>query len=162
VADALPHRLQLFDVTTGKVVARWAGHDEEVLCVEPCRFRGASYLLSSSQDGHIIKWRMSDDYAQVTELTRMADKRTCMAFAVAFVPHTGNRFFVGACDEHVRLYDFEHAQVRLPLLAGVAVLLTSNGSLPLTHEGGRDGRASCSCCKRLTWALARTATLCSL
>ena len=82
--------------------------------MELARYRGASYMLSSSQDGYIIKWHMSDDFRTVTTLTKMADQRTCMAFMVAFVPNTGNRYFVGACDEYVRLYDFEHAQVRTP------------------------------------------------
>ena len=41
----------------------------------------------------------------------MEDGITCMAFTVSFVPNTGNRYFMAATDEHVRLYDFEAAQV---------------------------------------------------
>jgi hypothetical protein len=41
----------------------------------------------------------------------MRDGFTCMAFTVSFVPNTGNKFFVAACDEHLRLYDFEQAAV---------------------------------------------------
>ena len=102
---------QLFDIATGEVLDRFAGHDEEILCVELCRYRGESYMLSSSQDGHIIKWHMSPGYRHVKQVTRMTDTKTCMAFSVSFVPNTGNRYFLGACDEFIRLYDFEHAQV---------------------------------------------------
>lgn len=42
----------------------------------------------------------------------MRDGVTCMAFTVSFVPNTGNKFFIAACDEHLRLYDFEQAVVR--------------------------------------------------
>lgn len=47
----------------------------------------------------------------LVESTRMDDGETCMAFTVSFVPNTGNKYFVGACDEHLRLYDFEEAKV---------------------------------------------------
>lgn len=42
----------------------------------------------------------------------MVDGVTCMAFTVSFVPNTGNKYFLAACDEHLRLYDFEQATVR--------------------------------------------------
>lgn len=42
---------------------------------------------------------------------KMDDGITCMAFTVSFVPNTGNKYFLAACDEHVRLYDFETCQV---------------------------------------------------
>lgn len=41
----------------------------------------------------------------------MLDGSTCMAFTVSFVPNTGNKFFIAACDEHLKLYDFEQATV---------------------------------------------------
>lgn len=34
-----------------------------------------------------------------------------MAFTVSFVPNTGNKYFLAAADENLRLYDFEHATV---------------------------------------------------
>lgn len=42
----------------------------------------------------------------------MVDGVTCMAFTISFVPNTGNKYFMAACDEHLRLYDFEQAMVR--------------------------------------------------
>jgi len=154
---------QLFDITTGEVVRQFAGHDEEILYIELCRYRGESYMLTSSQDGHIIKWRMSPDYTEVLELTKMGDKKTCMAFMVSFVPGTGNRYFLGACDEYVRLYDFEHAQVRSvglvrPLPTGRA-RRPPHPALPAPAP-----RPACirSCCKRSMPSSRRTATLCSL
>lgn len=44
--------------------------------------------------------------------TPMVDGVTCMAFTISFVPNTGNKYFMAACDEHLRLYDFEQAMVR--------------------------------------------------
>lgn len=41
----------------------------------------------------------------------MDDGLTCMAFTVSFVPNTGNKLFMAACDAHLRLYDFEEALV---------------------------------------------------
>lgn len=41
----------------------------------------------------------------------MEDGITCMAFTVSFLPNTGNKYFLAACDGHLRLYDFEEAQV---------------------------------------------------
>jgi len=150
---------QLFDITTGEVVQQFAGHDEEILYIELCRYRGESYMLTSSQDGHIIKWRMSPDYTEVLELTKMGDKKTCMAFMVSFVPGTGNRYFLGACDEYVRLYDFEHAQVS-------GVDLVTHGQISLPHKvlAATTSLSVCvlSCCKRSMPSTHHTATLCSL
>lgn len=41
------------------------------------------------------------------------DGETCMAFTISFLPNTGNKYFMGACDGHLRLYDFEEGLVRL-------------------------------------------------
>jgi hypothetical protein len=41
----------------------------------------------------------------------MEDGVTCMAFTVSFVPNTGNRYFLAACDDGVKLFDFEKAKV---------------------------------------------------
>jgi hypothetical protein len=48
---------------------------------------------------------------KLIEFTPMIDGVTCMAFTVSFVPNTGNKYFLAACDEHLRLYDFEQAMV---------------------------------------------------
>lgn len=44
-------------------------------------------------------------------MTKIDDPLTCMAFTVSFVPNTGNKYFLGACDDVVRLYDFETAEL---------------------------------------------------
>lgn len=41
----------------------------------------------------------------------MEDGVTCMAFTVSFLPNTGNKYFLAACDEHIRLFDFESGQM---------------------------------------------------
>jgi WD40 repeat protein len=96
---------------TGKVIASLHGHDEEILSIKALRFNGENHYISTSQDGHIIKWRMADDWTTLVEMKKMEEEETCMAFNVSFVPNTGNKYFIAACDEVIRLYDFEHGKV---------------------------------------------------
>lgn len=64
----------------------------------------------------------SDRSLKVME--QMEDGITCMAFTVSFVPNTGNKYFLAAADENLRLYDFEHATVRFKFhLVSICVLL---------------------------------------
>ncbi|GBC07592.1 hypothetical protein RclHR1_07550012 [Rhizophagus clarus] len=107
----LPCPLKIFDVISGKVIARLEGHSEEVLCIKNITYKGEPYFLTTSQDGYIIKWKLQEDWTTLISKTRMEDGITCMAFTVSFVPNTGNRYFMAATDEHVRLYDFEAAQL---------------------------------------------------
>lgn len=76
----------------------------------------------------------SDRSLKVME--QMEDGITCMAFTVSFVPNTGNKYFLAAADENLRLYDFEHATVSFKsLLVSISVLLrllTGNTSRQLT------------------------------
>lgn len=51
------------------------------------------------------------DFRTLKSMVQMADGVTCMAFTVSFVPNTGNKYFLAAADENLRLYDFEHATV---------------------------------------------------
>jgi hypothetical protein len=41
----------------------------------------------------------------------MKDGFTCMSFSVSFLPDTGNRYFLGACDDRIRIYDFETCEL---------------------------------------------------
>ncbi|RKO84670.1 WD40-repeat-containing domain protein [Blyttiomyces helicus] len=99
----LPCPLKIFDVETGEVVSKLAGHEEEILCVKAIEYKGDRYFVTSSQDGYIIRWKMDESW-------RYDDGITCMAFTISFLPRTGNRLFIAATDEHLRLYDFEAAQ----------------------------------------------------
>lgn len=105
----MPCPIKIFDVITGKRVAKLDGHTEEILCIKAVKFKGGNYLISTSQDGYIIKWHMDENWTTLLESTPMIDGVTCMAFTVSFVPNTGNKYFLAACDEHLRLYDFEQA-----------------------------------------------------
>ncbi|KAI8994642.1 WD40-repeat-containing domain protein [Pilobolus umbonatus] len=106
----LPCPLKIFDVVESKVVATLEGHAEEILDIKTLQFKGENYYISTSQDGHIIKWHMEDDWITLKSKTKMVDNITCMAFTVSFVPDTGNKYFIAATDEHLRLYDFENAE----------------------------------------------------
>ncbi|KAJ3330132.1 hypothetical protein HDU76_006364 [Blyttiomyces sp. JEL0837] len=106
----LPCPLKMFDLETGKVSQRLAGHTEEVLFVDTTSYKGHPYILSTSQDGHIIKWKMSPDWSSCLTQTRFKDGDTCMAFMFAFLPLTGNRYFIAACDDHLKLFDMETSQ----------------------------------------------------
>ncbi|KAJ1959479.1 hypothetical protein H4R35_007640, partial [Dimargaris xerosporica] len=105
----LPCPIKIFNVVTSKVVARLEGHSEEILCIKRLQFKGDNYLISTSQDGYIIRWKLDDDWCTLLEKKAMEDGVTCMAFTVSFVPNTGNKYFLGACDDNIKLYDFENA-----------------------------------------------------
>ncbi|KAI7905051.1 WD40-repeat-containing domain protein [Cokeromyces recurvatus] len=99
--------IKIFNVTDSKVVAKLSGHEEEILCIKKVKFLDENYLISTSQDGYIFKWHMSSDWTTLISSNKMVDEQTCMAFTVSFVPNTGNKYFIAATDEHLRLYDFE-------------------------------------------------------
>ncbi|KAI9202680.1 WD40-repeat-containing domain protein [Polychytrium aggregatum] len=107
----LPCPLKVFDVLTGKVIAKYEGHEEEILSVKYLEYMGDSYCISSSQDGYIIRWKIASDWSRLLARKRMEDGITCMAFTITFLPHTGNRYFLAACDAGVRLFDFGEAQL---------------------------------------------------
>ncbi|KAI9321404.1 WD40-repeat-containing domain protein [Dichotomocladium elegans] len=105
----LPCPVKIFNIETGRQVNKLEGHAEEILCIKTVQFKEKNYYITTSQDGYIIKWHMDDDWITLLESTRMEDGITCMAFTVSFVPNTGNKLFLAACDGHLRLYDFEEA-----------------------------------------------------
>jgi WD40 repeat protein len=109
----LPCPIKIFNVPESKVVAKLEGHTEEILCIKALEFEGENYYISTSQDGSIMKWHMASDWITLLDRTKMDDNITCMAFTVSFVPNTGNKYFMAAVDEHLRLYDFENAQVSI-------------------------------------------------
>lgn len=52
-------------------------------------------------------------YSKLIKATVMLDGITCMAFTVSFVPNTGNKYFIAACDEQLKLFDFEQAMASI-------------------------------------------------
>nr|KAJ3423251.1 hypothetical protein HK105_007587 [Polyrhizophydium stewartii] len=108
----MPCPLKIFDVVSGEVVRKFEGHEEEVLCIKSAVFKGQNYFISTSQDGYIIRWHMASNWIDLVDQIWMQDGITCMAFTVSFLPHTGNKYFVAACDDNIRLYDFENAQLQ--------------------------------------------------
>ncbi|KAG2223512.1 hypothetical protein INT45_000832 [Circinella minor] len=107
----LPCPIKIFSITESKVLSKLEGHAEEILCIKTVKFDNGNYYISTSQDGYIRKWHVEDDWTTLIESTAMADGVTCMAFTVSFLPNTGNKYFMAACDESLRLYDFEEAQL---------------------------------------------------
>ncbi|KAL9550086.1 hypothetical protein MBANPS3_004897 [Mucor bainieri] len=105
----LPCDIKIFNVCENKLVARLEGHEEEILSIKKVVFMEQNYLISTSQDGSIRKWHMAEDWQTLISSTKMKDDVTCMAFTVSFLPNTGNKYFIAAADEHLRLYDFEQA-----------------------------------------------------
>ncbi|KAI9305369.1 WD40-repeat-containing domain protein [Cunninghamella echinulata] len=107
----LPCPIKIFDLETDKVIGRLEGHSEEILCIKSLKFEDKNYYITTSQDGYIFKWHMENDWITLVDSQCMGDGVTCMAFTVSFLPNTGNKYFLGACDAHLKLYDFEQAQV---------------------------------------------------
>ncbi|KAJ2238256.1 hypothetical protein IWW45_000267 [Coemansia sp. RSA 485] len=107
----LPCPLKVFNILTGKVVARLEGHSEEILCIKSVVFKGENYFVTTSQDGYIRRWHMDSDWVVLLDSQEVEDGVTCMAFTVSFVPNTGNRFFVAATDDHATLMDLEKCKI---------------------------------------------------
>ncbi|KAJ3052793.1 hypothetical protein HK097_005660 [Rhizophlyctis rosea] len=107
----LPCPVKIFDIVTGEVIERLENHEEEILCIKAVTFKGENYFVSTSQDGYINKWKMDDEWGKLAEHTRLEDGVTCMAFTVGFLPNTGNKYLIAACDENIRLFDFETAKL---------------------------------------------------
>jgi hypothetical protein len=53
---------QIFDTRTGVVVCSISVHSEEVYNVKVVKFKGSNYIVSASEDGTIVKSRVSDDW----------------------------------------------------------------------------------------------------
>lgn len=119
----LPCDIKIFDMVASKVITRLVGHAEEVLTIKAIEFKDNNYLISTSQDGSIVKWHMADDWSTLLSKKKMEDNTTCMAFTVSFLPNTGNKYFLAATDEHLRLFDFETGKVRVYTFATVVVNL---------------------------------------
>ena len=47
---------------SGRVITRLEGHEEEIICIKLVEFQGDNYIVSTSQDGYIIKWKMAEDW----------------------------------------------------------------------------------------------------
>lgn len=107
----LPCDIKIFNLDESKVIARLAGHTEEILTIKAIQFKGENYYISTSQDGSIIKWHVAEDWSTLLDKQKMDDNLTCMAFTVSFLPNTGNKYFLAAVDEHLRLYDFESTKL---------------------------------------------------
>lgn len=104
----LPCSVKLFDITTGNVVTTLSGPLEEVLSITCVTYKGENYVVCTSEDGHIWKWLMTSDWsAKISSGTKLKDEKSCMAFSVAFIPQTGNRYLLAACDDSLLLFDFE-------------------------------------------------------
>lgn len=58
----LPCPIKIFDVASTEQIARLEGHSEEILCVKTLTFKGENYLISTSQDGYIMKWLMDETW----------------------------------------------------------------------------------------------------
>ncbi|KAJ3039586.1 hypothetical protein HDV00_012043 [Rhizophlyctis rosea] len=107
----LPCPIKIFDVITGEVITRLENHEEEILCIKAVTFKGDNYFVTTSQDGYINRWKMDESWSNLVEQTRMDDGVTCMAFTVSFLPQTGNKYFVAACDDNICVFDFEDAKL---------------------------------------------------
>jgi WD40 repeat protein len=107
----MPCPMKVFDVVSGKVVNSFHGHQEEILSITVVNFKDEIYLLSTSQDGYILKWKTNEHFTELVEKTKFEDGVTCMAFGVSILPNTGSKYLIASCDDSIKLYDFESAKV---------------------------------------------------
>lgn len=118
----LPCPIKIFEIATGKVVGRMEGHKEEILSIRTVLFDNTNYLLSTSQDGYIIRWKMTVDWYYLKSkdsMLRFADDQSCMVFKTALLSlqfpgeteQETNLFVLAACDEGIRLFDFKNGKL---------------------------------------------------
>eukprot|EP00033_Pygsuia_biforma_P001794 GCRY01002006.1.p1 GENE.GCRY01002006.1~~GCRY01002006.1.p1 ORF type:complete len:511 (+),score=145.03 GCRY01002006.1:162-1694(+) len=110
--ECIPGAVKVFDLLTGEVVDSIPGHKEEVTFLLPHIFKGEHYLITCSQDGCMRKVKMSKDWKKHQKVgpevkVDFMDGLTCMSFAAAAVPRTGGQDLLCACDETVKIFNFE-------------------------------------------------------
>ncbi|PRP82326.1 hypothetical protein PROFUN_10230 [Planoprotostelium fungivorum] len=106
----LPCPLKVFNITSGEVVETLHGHEEEILCLKRIKFDGETFLISGSEDGRMIKWKMNRDYGLVKK-EMMDDLTTNMVISLTFVPDCGNRYYLASSDTDIKLFDFQHGKM---------------------------------------------------
>jgi WD40 repeat protein len=58
----LPCPLKVFNVKNGTVSFTFNGHEEEILSIRTLKYKDCQYILSTSQDGYILKWKTNDEF----------------------------------------------------------------------------------------------------
>eukprot|EP01104_Vermistella_antarctica_P010487 TRINITY_DN2801_c4_g1_i1.p1 TRINITY_DN2801_c4_g1~~TRINITY_DN2801_c4_g1_i1.p1 ORF type:complete len:700 (+),score=184.83 TRINITY_DN2801_c4_g1_i1:275-2374(+) len=105
--EVLPTAIKIFDLESGAVVGKLEGHIEEVQALKFVMFRNEPYLLSGGQDGYIFKWGLDKDYRTCTSKNSIDWDSSCMVSQLAFLPRCGNKYFLAAADNGIKVYDFE-------------------------------------------------------
>jgi len=102
----IPSPIKIFDVVNGTIVGKLEGHESEVLDIKLLKYNGDNYLLSCGSDGKIIKWKMNAECNKMVEKTEFDQSSETVA-CLAFFPKSGNRLFAAACDNGIKIFDFE-------------------------------------------------------
>jgi len=71
------------------------------------KFKHQNYLLSASQDGYIIKWHFDRNWRECLGTVVIDATTSNMALSLSFLPDCGNKYFIAAADEGIKMYDFE-------------------------------------------------------
>ena len=108
-----PSPVKIFDLATGKLLLKLNGHEEEIIALKLVIFDKQNYILTGSNDGRLIKWKMNADWSQCESHHLFNDLSTNVVLSVAFVPDTGNKFFVVGGDDCIKVFDFEEEVVRI-------------------------------------------------
>jgi hypothetical protein len=116
--------LSAVDASTGLVQrVEWAGHSEETLKIACSSYQGTNHVLTCGQDGYVMKWTLGAVEGAAANQSqpwlpslaqppkRFSDNTTWIAFDIAFLPCTGNRYFLLAGDDGVKLLDFQSETV---------------------------------------------------
>jgi WD40 repeat protein len=102
-----PSPVKIFDLATGKLLLKLNGHEEEIIALKLVIFDKQNYILTGSNDGRLIKWKMNADWSQCESHHLFNDLSTNVVLSVAFVPDAGNKFFVVGGDDCIKVFDFE-------------------------------------------------------
>jgi len=118
--EPLPSSIKLFSISDGKLVLKLEENVDETLCIKRITFDNRQFILSSSKDGKIVKWELTDDLRKVVRKCVIADFGTHIVGDLDFLPNSGNKFFIAAYDKGLKMFDFESEQAiqTLPDLYG--------------------------------------------
>jgi WD40 repeat protein len=108
--DAVPTRITLWDVMTGREVMQLDGHDDWVWSV--AFSPDGKHLASGGGDGRVVVW----DVRTARRMQELRGRRGSSVLSVAFTPD-GREVVSGGLDDHVHVWDLSTGVERLYLQA---------------------------------------------
>jgi WD40 repeat protein len=108
--------LKMFSLLDPSNVVSIVGHTEEITCLKIIEFEGHEYFVSSAVDGSIMKCRFRKNF--IDEKVQIMDGLSSTVYSLSFLPGRGNKYFLAATDDNIKLFDFKCGDVLQEFLTG--------------------------------------------